>query len=180
MYNPAVYSILIGRMRFRSPSGRFKFGVCDLEKTFVMIKPDGVARALAGKIISVFEEKGLTLRAMKFIRVTPEIAARHYAEHEGRPFYDGLMRYIQSGPVVVTCWEGPNAVAQVRALVGATHPKDAAPGTIRGSYALDIANNLVHASDSPATAERELAIYFAESDYVSDWERTDSRWLVER
>ncbi len=151
-----------------------------MEKTFVMIKPDGVARALIGKILSFFEEKGLTLRAMKFIRVSPELAARHYAEHEGKPFYDGLMRYIQSGPVVVTCWEGPNAVSQVRSLVGATHPKDAAPGTIRGSFALDIANNLVHASDSPATAERELAIYFAEPDYVTDWERTDSRWLVER
>ena len=145
-----------------------------------MIKPDGVARALAGKIVSAFEEKGLTLRAMKLIRVSPEIAARHYAEHEGKPFYEGLMRYIQSGPVIVTCWEGPNAVAQVRALVGATHPKDAAPGTLRGSFALDIANNLVHASDSPETAKRELAIYFAESDYVLDWERTDMRWLVER
>ncbi|MEP0815037.1 MAG: nucleoside-diphosphate kinase [bacterium] len=151
-----------------------------MERTFVMIKPDGVARALAGRIIGVFEQKGLTLRAMKLMRVTQETAERHYAEHVGKPFYPGLVSYIQSGPVVAMCWEGPNAVAQVRSLVGATHPKDAAPGTIRGDFALDISNNLVHASDSPATAERELSVYFTAADYVEGDIRCDAGWLTGR
>ncbi len=148
------------------------------ERTFVMVKPDGVARSLIGYIVSVFEKKGLTLRAMKFIRVTPQLAARHYEEHAGRDFYPRLIEYIQSGPVVVMCWEGPNVVAQVRALVGATNPKDAAPGTIRGTLGVDIANNLVHASDRPETAERELGIYFDETEFVADWRRTDIYWLT--
>jgi len=151
-----------------------------MERTFVMVKPDGVARALVGRIIGVFEEKGMTLKAMKLLDVTPELAKEHYAEHEGKSFYPSLIEYIQSGPVVVMCWEGPNAVSQVRALVGSTHPKDAAPGTIRGDLALDISNNLVHASDKPETAERELEIYFSDDDYVKEWRRADARWLLER
>src|SRR3972149_7624624 len=118
-----------------------------IERTFVMVKPDGVSRALIGRIVSVFEEKGLTLRAMKFMHVTEELAKVHYAEHVGKSFYEGLVEYIMSGPVVAMCWEGVDAVLQVRALGGATNPKDAEPGTIRGSFGLNITNNLVHASD---------------------------------
>lgn len=148
-----------------------------IERTFVIVKPDGVARALVGRIVSIFEAKGLTLRALKFIRVTQELAEVHYAEHVGKSFYEGLIEYVKSGPVVAMCWEGVDAVAQVRALVGATNPKDAEPGTIRGALGLNITHNLVHASDKPETAERELAIYFAESDYIYGWNRADAVWI---
>lgn len=130
------------------------------QKTYCMIKPDAVARGLVGRIVSRFEEVGLTVERMELGVVTPEQAAANYAEHEGKPFYDGLVAYITSGPVVKMVLSGPEAVVVVRKLMGATNPKDAAPGTIRGDFGLTLDANIVHGSDSPESAEREIAIFF--------------------
>ena len=131
-----------------------------------MVKPDGVARGLVGEIVSRVERRGLSIRAMRLLRVSHEQAAEHYAEHSEKPFYPGLVEFITSGPVVAMVIEGDAAVATVRGMMGATNPLDSAPGTIRGDYALEIGENIVHGSDSPANGEREIAIYFGEPDLV--------------
>jgi len=138
----------------------------DLERTFVMIKPDAHARKLSGEILARFERRGFAVRGMRLLRVTPEQAAQHYAEHEGKPFYPGLVEFITSAPVVAMVLEGPAAVATVRTMMGTTNPLDSAPGTIRGDYALELGENVVHGSDSVDSAEREIAIYFAPADLV--------------
>jgi nucleoside-diphosphate kinase len=137
-----------------------------VERTLFMVKPDGVARGLVGEIVSRVERRGLTIRALRLLRVTDEQAADHYAEHREKPFYPGLVEFITSGPVVAMVIEGEAAVATVRTMMGATNPLDSAPGTVRGDYALDIGENIVHGSDSPANGEREIAIYFSEPDLV--------------
>jgi len=131
-----------------------------------MVKPDGVARGLVGEIVSRIERRGLSIRAMRLLRVTAEQAGEHYAEHSEKPFYPGLVEFITSGPVVAMVIEGNAAVATVRGMMGATNPLDSAPGTIRGDYALEIGENIVHGSDSAANGEREIAIYFGEPDLV--------------
>ena len=131
-----------------------------------MVKPDGVARGLVGEIVSRIERRGLSIRAMRLLRVTPEQAGEHYAEHSEKPFYPGLVEFITSGPVVAMVIEGNAAVATVRGMMGATNPLDSAAGTIRGDYALEIGENIVHGSDSAANGEREIAIYFGEPDLV--------------
>lgn len=125
-----------------------------------MIKPDAVARSLVGRIVTRFEDVGLAIERLELGMVTPEQAAANYAEHEGKPFYAGLVEYITSGPVVKMVLAGPDAVPVVRKLMGVTNPKDAAPGTIRGDYGLTLDANIVHGSDSPESAEREIAIFF--------------------
>lgn len=130
------------------------------QKTYIMIKPDAVARGLVGRIITRFEEVGLTVERIERGMVTPEQAAANYAEHEGKPFYDGLVSYITSGPVVKMVISGPNAVPVCRKLMGATNPAEAAPGTIRGDFGLILDANVIHGSDSPESAEREIAIFF--------------------
>lgn len=132
----------------------------DAERTFIMVKPDGVRRRLVGEIISRLEGKGLCLERMEMRLPDPDAAAVHYAEHLGKPFYESLLEFITSGPVVAMQWSGPSAVAAARALMGPTDPVRAAPGTIRGDFGLDVQENLVHGSDSPASAERELAVWF--------------------
>lgn len=131
------------------------------QKTYCMIKPDGVARGLIGRVVSRFEEAGLIIERMELGWVTPEQAAANYAEHVGKPFYEGLVAYVTSGPVVKMVVSGPEAVAIVRKLMGATNPKDAAPGTIRGDFGLVLDANIVHGSDSPESAEREIDIFFS-------------------
>lgn len=131
-----------------------------IQKTYVMIKPDAVARGLVGRIVARFEAVGLTVERMELGMVTPEQAAANYAEHEGKPFYAGLVEYITSGPVVKLVLAGESAVPVVRKLMGATNPADAAPGTIRGDFGLSLDANIVHGSDSPESAEREIAIFF--------------------
>ena len=148
------------------------------ERSLVIIKPDGVQRGLVGPILSRLEARGLKIVGLKLVQVSPELAARHYAEHEGKPFYPGLLTYIISAPVVVACVEGTSAVQMVRNSVGATNPLDAAPGTIRGDLALDIGRNLIHASDAPATADRELALWFTDGELVS-YSRDTDRWIFE-
>ncbi len=130
------------------------------QKTYCMIKPDAVARGLVGRIVGRLEDVGLIVERLELGIVTPEQAAANYAEHAGKPFYDGLVAYITSGPVVKMVISGPEAVAVVRKLMGSTNPKDAAPGTIRGDYGLTLDANVIHGSDSPESAEREIAIFF--------------------
>lgn len=130
------------------------------ERTYVMIKPDAVARGLVGAIVSRFERAGLVVERMELGMVTPEQAAANYAEHEGKPFYEGLVAYITSGPVVKMVIAGPEAVAVCRKLMGVTNPKDAAPGTIRGDFGLTLDANIIHGSDSPASAAREIGVFF--------------------
>jgi nucleoside-diphosphate kinase len=140
--------------------------VAELERTFVMVKPDAVRRRLVAEIIGRFERRGFEVRGLKLLRVTSEQAAAHYEEHEGKPFYPGLVEFITSGPTVAMVLEGPGAVATVRTMMGATDPLNSAPGTIRGDLALELGENVVHGSDSVASAEREISIYFAASDLV--------------
>ena len=131
-----------------------------IEKTYPMIKPDGVRNGHIGEIVNRFERVGLTVERMELGMVTEELAKANYAEHEGKPFYDGLIAYITSGPVVKMVVSGENAVATVRKLMGATNPADAAPGTIRGDFGLTMDENVIHGSDSVASAEREIGVFF--------------------
>ena len=145
------------------------------QRTHVLGKPDGVKRGLVGELLQRFERKGLKIVAARLLQVTPELAARHYHEHEGKPFYPGLVQHITSGPVVALALEGRSAISVVRLLVGATNPQTAAPGTIRGDYGLAMTPNLIHASDSTASAERELALYFQPHDLVA-YARSDQEF----
>lgn len=131
-----------------------------IEKTYTMIKPDGVRNGHIGEIVNRFERAGLTVEQMKLEMVTPEQAKANYAEHEGKPFYEGLITYITSGPVVKMVVSGEGAVSKVRSLMGPTNPADAAPGTIRGDFGLTMDENVIHGSDSPESAEREISIFF--------------------
>lgn len=138
-----------------------------LERSLVLLKPDCVQRRLTGRIITRLEDKGLNLIGMKLMRVTPELAERHYAEHVGKPFYPGLQTYITGGPIVAMVVEGPDAVLVIRKMVGATNGLEAAAGTIRGDFSTSNQMNLVHASDSPESAVREIGIFFTESELCS-------------
>ena len=148
------------------------------ERTLVIVKPDGVQRGLVGPIFTRLEARGLKIVGLKLVQVSSELAARHYAEHAGKGFYAGLLEYITSAPVVVACVEGTSAVQMVRNSVGVTNPLNAAPGTIRGDLALDIGRNLIHASDAPETAQRELALWFVEGELLS-YARDIDRWIFE-
>jgi len=139
----------------------------NVERTFALVKPDGVRRGLVGEVLTRFERKGLKVVAAKLLRVTPELAQRHYAEHQGKPFYPALVQHITSGPVLALALEGRSAISVVRLLTGATNPQTAVPGTVRGDFALGITPNIIHASDSPESAARELALYFAPEEYLS-------------
>ncbi len=139
----------------------------NVERTLFLVKPDGVRRGLVGEIVGRLERKGLKIAALKSLRVTPELAQRHYAEHQGKPFYAALIQHITSGPIVALALEGRSAISVVRLLIGATNPQLANPGTVRGDLALGITPNLVHASDSPESAARELALYFQPGDYLA-------------
>jgi nucleoside-diphosphate kinase len=147
------------------------------ERTLVLVKPDGVQRLLVGRILGRYEERGLRLVGLKLMTVSRELAERHYAVHSAKPFFAGLVDFITSGPLVAAVLEGPAAIAVVRAMNGATRPHEAAPGTIRGDFALETAQNLVHASDSEATAESEIALWFA-PDELLDYDREIDRWVL--
>ena len=150
-----------------------------MERTLVLIKPDGVQRGLIGEVIGRLERRGLRLIAAKFIQVSQELAETHYAIHKGKPFYDGLIKYITSAPVMAMAWDGPNAVAAIRQTMGATRPAEAAPGSIRHDFALDVGRNLTHASDSIENGEIEVALWFKPVELV-DWNRDADRWIFER
>jgi nucleoside-diphosphate kinase len=147
------------------------------ERTLVLIKPDAVQRLLTGRILARFEERGLKIVGLKLVSVGRDLAERHYEIHRERPFFRGLVEFITSSPLIAIALEGPNAISVVRAMVGATRPHEAAPGTIRGDFALETAQNLVHASDGPQTATTELAMWFEDRELV-DYPREIDRWAL--
>lgn len=150
------------------------------ERTFVMVKPDGVQRGLVGEIVSRLEGRGLKLVGAKFMQIDRDLAEDHYGEHEGKPFFEGLVEFITSGPVMAMVWEGQDATRQVRRTMGATDPAEAAPGTIRGDMGLDLGRNVIHGSDheDPGANEREIALFFEESELL-EYDRVDEAWLYE-
>lgn len=149
-----------------------------MERTLVIVKPDGVQRGLAGEIVKRLETRGLKMVALKMMAVSDKLARKHYAVHEGKSFFEPLISYITSAPVVVAVFEGKAAIEAVRSTVGATNPVKAGPGTIRGDFGMEIGRNLVHASDSPENAQAEVALWFKEDELVS-WSRDTDRWISE-
>jgi len=149
-----------------------------LERTFLMVKPDGVQRNLVGEIIRRLETKGFTLVGLKLMNVSRELAEQHYAVHKERPFFPGLVEFIISGPVVAMVWEGNGVIASARKMIGATNPLSAEPGTIRGDYGVTVGRNLIHGSDAPETAQSEIGLWFKEEELVS-WQPTLTPWLYE-
>ena len=149
-----------------------------MERSLIILKPDAVQRGLIGPILTRLEQRGLKLAGLKLMRIDDALARRHYGVHEGKPFFAGLVEYITSGPVVVAVVTGKNVIATVRNTVGATNPSQAAPGTIRGDYAVEIGRNLIHASDSPENGENEVALFFNPSELV-EMERSADRWIYE-
>jgi len=150
-----------------------------IEKTFVMVKPDGVQRGLVGRIVARFEERGLKICAMKMLKIPRELAERHYEEHKGKEFYEPLLSYITSGPVVCMILEGENSVAAVRTMMGKTNPQDAPPGTIRADFAQVTGRNIVHGSDSSESAKREIKLFF--NDYeIQKYDKCDEDWIFEK
>lgn len=147
------------------------------ERTLVLVKPDGVQRLLVGRILARYEARGLKLVGLKLVQIDRDLAEMHYEAHRGKPFFVGLVEFIVSGPLVALALEGPNAIAVVRAVNGATRPHEAAPGTIRGDFALETAQNIVHASDSPEAATSELALWFS-PDELLEYERDIDRWVL--
>lgn len=149
-----------------------------MERTLIIIKPDAVQRGLIGEIIRRFENRGLRLAGMKFIHMSRDLASQHYAVHEGKPFYEPLLNYITSAPVVLMAWEGTRAVEVARKTIGATSPVDADAGTIRGDFGMEVGRNLVHGSDSPENGEKEVALFFS-PDELFAWTRDTDRWIFE-
>ena len=147
------------------------------ERTLVLVKPDGVQRQLVGRILARYEERGLKIAGLKLVTVDRELAERHYDVHRAKPFFEGLVEFITSGPLVALALDGPNAIAVVRAINGATRPHEASPGTIRGDFALETAQNIVHASDSAETAATELDLWF-DADELLEYERDVDRWVL--
>jgi nucleoside-diphosphate kinase len=149
-----------------------------VERTLILVKPDGVQRGLIGKIISRFERRGLKLVGLKFLQMDRALAERHYAVHKGKPFYEGLLSYITSAPVTAMVWEGPNAIALARQTMGSTKPGEAAPGSIRGDFGMVVGRNLVHGSDGTETAAFEIPLFFKEAELVT-WTPTNESWVLE-
>ncbi|AEH47444.1 MULTISPECIES: nucleoside-diphosphate kinase [Parageobacillus] len=147
-----------------------------MERTFIMVKPDGVQRNLIGEIVARFEKKGFQLVGAKLMQVSRELAEQHYAEHKERPFFGELVDFITSGPVFAMVWEGENVIATARQMMGKTNPQEAAPGTIRGDYGLTVGKNVIHGSDSPESAEREIRLFFKEEELV-DYSKLMNQWI---
>jgi len=149
-----------------------------VERTLILIKPDAMQRGLAGEIITRFERRGLRMVAMRLLKVDKAMAKKHYGEHVGKPFFDGLVDYITSSPIIAAVFEGTNAVAASRQLMGSTRPTEAAPGTIRADFGLEVGRNLVHGSDSVASAKREIDIFFS-GQRIASWSRNVDPWVFE-
>ena len=147
-----------------------------MERTLIIVKPDGVHRGLVGQVLARIEARGLKLVGLKLIRISRELAERHYAEHQGKGFYEGLLAFVTSGPVVVGVVEGPGAISLVRTMMGATNPANAAPGTIRGDLGVAVTYNVIHGSDGPESAQREISLYFTPEELVA-YERGSDRWM---
>lgn len=149
-----------------------------MEKTLVLIKPDAVQRGLIGEVTARLERRGLRLVAARFMQVSLELAEKHYAIHQGKPFYEPLIRYITSAPVMAMVWEGPNAIAAVRQTMGSTRPTEAAPGSIRHDFGLEVGRNLTHASDTVENGIKEVELWFSPAELVR-WERSTDPWIFE-
>lgn len=149
-----------------------------MERTLIIVKPEGVQRGLVGNVITRFEQRGLKLVGLKLMHITPELAERHYGVHKGKPFFTGLVKHITSSPVVVGVVEGPKAISVVRATMGATNAAEAIPGTIRGDYALEIGFNIIHGSDGPETATQEINLFFRPEELV-DYKLAAEQWVYE-
>lgn len=147
-----------------------------MEKTFIMVKPDGVQRGLVGEIVNRFEQKGFKLVSAKLMQVSNELAEEHYGEHKERPFFGELVEFITSGPVFAMVWEGEEVIKTSRNMIGATNPQEATPGSIRGDYALTVGKNIIHGSDSPESAEREINLWFNENE-ISSYTKQDQDWI---
>ena len=147
-----------------------------MEKTFLMVKPDGVQRNLIGEVVKRFESKGFKLAGAKLMVISNELAEKHYGEHKERPFFGELVDFITSGPVFAMVWEGENVIATARQMMGKTNPQEAAPSTIRGDFGVTVGKNIIHGSDSPESAEREISLFFDESEIVS-YNKQDSAWV---
>ncbi len=152
--------------------------MAEQERTLVIAKPDAMQRGLAGEILARLERRGLRIEGLKLLQIDRALAERHYAEHQGKPFYEGLVSYITACPVVVAVFAGPNAIAVVRSTIGATNPSNAAPGTIRGDFGLEVGRNLIHASDGPESARREVGLFFAR-DELATYDRAIDQWIRE-
>ncbi|WP_080874369.1 nucleoside-diphosphate kinase [Oceanobacillus timonensis] len=147
-----------------------------MEKTFLMVKPDGVQRNLIGDIVARFEQKGFKLAGAKLMTVSADLAEQHYAEHKERPFFGELVDFITSGPVFAMVWEGDNVIASARTIMGKTNPSEALPGTIRGDYGMNVGKNIIHGSDSPESASREINLFFNEEE-LNDYNKQDETWI---
>lgn len=147
-----------------------------MEKTFIMVKPDGIQRGLIGDIVHRFEQKGFKLAGSKLMQISTELAEEHYGEHKERPFFGELVDFITSGPVFAMVWEGEDVIATSRNMIGATNPAEATPGSIRGDYALTVGKNIIHGSDSPASAEREINLFFKETELI-EYTKEESNWI---
>lgn len=147
-----------------------------MEKTFLMVKPDGVQRNLIGEIVSRFEKKGYQLVGAKLMQIPTELAEQHYGEHKERPFFGELVEFITSGPVFAMVWEGENVISTARLMMGATNPKESAPGTIRGDFAVTVGKNIIHGSDSPESAEREIGLFFKQEELVT-YSKDANNWI---
>jgi len=149
------------------------------ERTYIMIKPDGIQRGLVGRIIQRFEDKGFKLVGLKMVKPAESLLKEHYADLSTKPFFPGLISYMTSGPVVSMVWEGTNAVLTGRKMLGETRPFDSAPGTIRGDFCIDVGRNLIHGSDSVETAKREISLWFKDTELI-DWEPCQRKWVYEK
>lgn len=147
-----------------------------MEKTFLMVKPDGVQRELIGEIVSRFEKKGFQLVGAKLMAIPTSLAEKHYAEHKERPFFGELVDFITSGPVFAMVWQGENVISTARQMMGATNPKDAATGTVRGDFAVTVGKNIIHGSDSPESAVREIGLFFKTEELV-DYSKLNNQWI---
>lgn len=147
-----------------------------MQKTFIMVKPDGVQRNVIGEIVRRFEQKGFKLAGAKLMQVSNELAENHYGEHKERPFFGELVDFITSGPVFAMVWEGEDVITTARTMIGATNPAEATPGSIRGDFGVTVGKNIIHGSDSPESAEREINLFFDESELVS-YEKQDHNWI---
>jgi len=149
-----------------------------MERTFLAIKPDGVQRGLVGNIIARFESKGFKLVALKMVKVSQELAEKHYGEHKERPFFPGLVQFITSDPLVAMVWEGKGVIAAARKIIGATNPLNADNGTIRGEFGIDVGRNIIHGSDAQDTADREISLWFTSEEIIS-WQPSVTSWVYE-
>lgn len=150
-----------------------------MERTLIIVKPDAVQRGLTGEIVKRFEQRGLRIIGAKFVQVSRELAEKHYVEHVGKPFFEGLVSYITASPVLLIAYEGTNAIQSARNTIGATKPNESAPGSIRGDFAVEIGRNLVHGSDSVESGIREVANFFSDDELISGWSRNTDAWIFE-